>query len=139
MLTAVAYERNGREVGQDSLTSAGGELRLRVEPDTEGLMADGADLLYVPIELTDDAGIVCPLADREVTIEVTGAGTLIGFGSGQPITAEGFSSTRHSTFRGRALAVIRAGHQPGDVMITVSANGCEPVTVSIPVTAGELS
>lgn len=90
-----------------------------------------------PIALTDDAGIVRPLADREVTVQVTGAGTLLGFGSGQPITEEGFSSTRHTTFMGRALVVIRVGHEPGDVTITVTATGCESVSVVFPVAKAE--
>ena len=49
---------------------------------------------------------------------MTGAGTLLGFGSAQPITEEGFSSARHSTYLGRALAVIRAGHDAGDITVT---------------------
>ncbi len=134
-LTAVAYDRAGREIGRDTLTSAGTGLRLRVAPESDALRADGADLAYIPIELTDDDGIVRPLADREVTVEVAGAGKLLGFGSAQPITEEGFSSSRHSTYLGRALAVVRAGHDAGEVAITVTAGGCEPVTVVLPVHA----
>ncbi len=136
-LTAVAHARDGREIGRDTLTSAGAGLRLQVEPETDTLIADGADLAYLPIELTDDAGILRALADREVTVNVTGAGTLLGFGSAQPITEEGFSNDRHSTYWGRALAVVRAGHDAGDVTVTVTADECEPVTVVLPVkTAG---
>ena len=80
----------------------------------------------MPIHLTDDAGILRPLADRVVTVEVTGAGTLLGLGSGQPICDEGFSSGRHSTYYGRALAVIRAGHEAGDITVTVAAPAVIP-------------
>ena len=132
-LTAIAYDAAGREIGRDTLVSAGSGLRLRVSPECDALGADGADLAYVPIEFTDDAGIVRPLADRVVTVEVTGAGTLLGFGSAQPITEEGLSNVRYSTYLGRALAVVRAGHASGDVTIHVSAEGCDPVRIVLPV------
>ncbi|MCK9897097.1 glycoside hydrolase family 2 TIM barrel-domain containing protein [Frankia sp. AgB32] len=134
-LTAVAYDADGKELGRDTLTSAGAELRLQVRPERDELRADGADLAYLPIALTDAAGTVRPLADRVVTVEVTGAGTLLGFGSAQPVTEEGFSDRRHSTYWGRALAVVRAGHEAGDVTVTVTADDCEPETVVIPVKA----
>ena len=132
-LTAIAFDRRGRELGRDTIESAGAGLRLQADPEAETLIADGADLAYIPIALTDDEGIVRPLMDRVVTVDVTGAGTLLGLGSGNAITEEGFSSNRHSTYFGRALAVVRAGHHAGEITITVSAAGCEPSTVVIPV------
>jgi beta-galactosidase len=132
-LVAVAFDADGTEIGRDVLVSAGSGLKLHVVPETDHLVADGADLLYLPIELTDDAGIVRPLADRQVTIAVTGAGALLGFGSAQAITTEAFDSPVHSTYYGRAQAVIRAAHEAGDVAIVVSAEGCDPVSLTIPV------
>lgn len=134
-LVAVAYSADGGEIGRDCLKSAGAGLRLRVAPECDELRADGADLAYIPIEITDDDGIVRPLADREVTAEVSGAGTLLGFGSAEPITEEGFSTNCHTTYFGRALAVVRAGHDAGDVTITVTADDCEPVAIVLPVLA----
>jgi hypothetical protein len=136
-LVAVAFSVDGREIGRDTLTSAGEGLRLQVAPECDGLRADDADLGYIRIEITDDDGIVRPLADREVTVAVTGAGTLRGFGSAEPVTVEGFSTVHHSTYYGRGLVVIRAGHEAGDATITATADGCEPVIVAIPVRDGE--
>ena len=132
-LTAVAYDAIGQEIGRDTLNSAGPELQLHVRSESNQLLADGSDLAYIPIALTDAAGILRPLADRQVTVEVSGAGTLLGLGSAQPITEEGFSTTRHSTYWGRVLAVVRAGHEPGVVKVTVSTQDCEPQTITIPV------
>ncbi len=132
-LTAVAYDLDGTEIGRDTLLSAGSELRLTAQPESDALRADGADLLYVPIHLTDDAGVLRPLADRVVTVEVTGAGTLLGLGSGESICDEGFTSGRHTTYYGRVLAVVRAGHDPGEITLIANAKGCAPVTVTIPV------
>ncbi|CAN5707701.1 glycoside hydrolase family 2 TIM barrel-domain containing protein [soil metagenome] len=132
-LTAVAYDASGTEIGRDTLTSARADLRLNIELDGTELHSDGADLAYLPISLTDSDGTVRPLADRDVTIDVSGAGTLLGFGSAEPITEEGFTAHRHRTYQGRALAVVRAGHDAGHITITANAEGCEAVTLGIPV------
>ncbi len=132
-LTAVAYDLDGTEIGRDTLVSAGPSLRLTVHPEGDALRADGMDLLYVPIHLTDDDGVLRPLADRVVAVEVTGAGTLLGLGSAESICEEGFVSGRHTTYYGRVLAVIRAGHAAGAITLTATADGCERVTVTIPV------
>jgi beta-galactosidase len=132
-LTAIAYRADGTEIGRDTLVSAGQRLRLSVHPETEELKADGSDLAYLPIELTDEVGVLRPLADRTVLVEVSGAGSLLGFGSGEPINDEGFARRQHTTYYGRALAVVRAGHEPGEVTVTVKAEGCEPTTTIIPV------
>ncbi|WP_405181040.1 DUF4982 domain-containing protein [Nocardia sp. NBC_01377] len=126
-LTAIAYAEDGSEVGRRTLHSAGTGIRLTVQPESTSLRADGADLAYIPVSITDDAGTLRPLADRSVTVVVEGAATLLGLGSAEPITTEGFAGNTHRTFNGRALAVIRADHQPGLVDITVTADGCEPV------------
>ena len=102
-----------------------------MRPESTELIADGHDLAYLPIELTDDDGILRPLADRAVTVTVEGAATLLGFGTGEAITTEGFASPTHRTFNGRALAVLRAGHEPGDVTVTVTAEGVEPPQVTL--------
>ena len=128
-LTAIAYAADGTEIGRRTLTSAGGSLRLHVQPEKTTLVADGQDLAYIPVELTDDGGILRPLADRTLTVSVEGAASLLGFGTGEAITTEGFASSAHQTFNGRALAVVRAGHEPGEVTVTVQGAGVEPRSV----------
>ncbi len=134
-LTAVAYGADGSEIGRRTLTSAGPELQLQVEPEVSELVADGHDLAYIPIALTDAAGVLRPLADRSVTVTVEGPAVLLGLGSGEAITREGFAAPSHTTFNGRALAVVRAGHQVGDVWVTVASQGASEVRVPLRVVA----
>ena len=37
--------------------------------------------------------------------------------------AEDFVSASHTTYYGKALAVIRAGYEPGNILVTVSGDG----------------
>lgn len=125
-LTAISYTKDEKIIGQSILKTASQQLHLHVQPEVNVLQADGADLAYINIQLGDENGMHNPLADRPVTVQVEGAGSLLGFGSANPFTEESFTDNVHTTYQGRALAVVRAGHQAGKVKVTISAEGCEP-------------
>ena len=44
---------------------------------------------------------------------------------------EGFLTRRHNSFRGRALAVFRAGHEAGRLTVTVTSAGVVSQTFHI--------
>ena len=123
----------GREVSRAALKTAGRPAALRLTAETKALKADGASLCYVNAELTDAEGNVVPDADLPLTAEVTGAAELLGFGSGNPITEENYSKGRFTSYLGRALAVLRAGCEPGVARLTVAAEGLGTAEISIPV------
>jgi hypothetical protein len=118
-LTAVAYS-GGTETSRTTLTSSTGPLHLAITGESR-IAADGADLLFADISLTDDAGEVEMLADETVEVTVSGPGELIGFGTAAPASTESFLSPRRTTYRGRALAVIRSTGEPGEITVTASA------------------
>jgi beta-galactosidase len=132
-LTAVSSTKDGKEISHSTLKTASPHLKLLVLPEVSTIKADGADLVYIHIQLSDENGIVDPLADCLVTVHVEGAGTLLGFGSANPFTEESFVDDIHTTYQGRALAVVRAGHEAGNVRVTVSAGGYAPIVLTIPV------
>jgi len=78
----------------------------------------------------DDQGIVKPLSDRKVKVTVDGAGVLQGFGSANPETEEDFTDDVHTTFDGRALAVIRPTGA-GKIRVQAEAEGCPPQMIEI--------
>lgn len=124
-LEAIAYDAHGQECSRSHLMSASAAPRLNVTVDRPVLRADGEDLAFLTIEITDDQGIVKMLDDRSVSVTVEGAGTLQGFGSARPFTEESFTDCEHFTYYGRAIAVIRAGLEPGIIQVNVSAAGGE--------------
>ena len=128
-LVAIGYTA-GREQGRTQLRSATGPVRLGVRADRGEIRADDADLAFVDITLEDRDGTVATHLDRLVTVHVRGAGTLQGLGSGRGRTEERFDAPAHTTFDGRALAIIRPTGE-GAIEVTVSAEGCEDVTTTI--------
>lgn len=78
------------------------------------------DVAFVTIELVDDVGTVHTNADRVVAVAVVGQAELQGLGSAAPISDQSFIDHCCTTYRGRALAVIRPTG-PSRSTVTVAA------------------
>lgn len=130
---AEALDEQGKVISSHSLTTAGTETVLTVKPDKNVLRANNQALCYLPIEFTDKAGNLKPAIEQRVEITVDGTVTLAGFGSALCKTDEVFDKNYHNSYRGRALAVLRAGNVPGKARIQVKSEGFEPVTVEVEV------
>lgn len=126
----MAY-RDGAEVGRTALVTAGAP-RLVVRADRTRLRANDGDLAYLAVELRDAAGTLVTTADRAVTVELSGSGTLAGMCSANPRTAERFDSATWRTFDGRALAFVRPTRS-GAVTVRVTAPDLDPVTLALEV------
>lgn len=130
VLTAIGYRR-GREAGRADLFSSTGDLRLRPAAERDRLTADGADLVFVPLEIADADGVVEMTANVEVSVEVEGPAELAGLGSADPAPTGGYTGPATRTYRGRALAVLRSTGGEGVVRVTARAAGFAPATVSL--------
>jgi hypothetical protein len=132
-LTAIALNKSGEPVAENSLQTGGGKTALRALADKPLLAANGQDLCYIMIEFTDGTGRLLPSIEQRVDINVAGTAALQGFGSGLCKTDEIFDKSYHNSYRGRALAVIRAGYQKENARVTVSSEGMESVTLDLEV------
>ena len=132
-LKAVALDKSGNALGETTLQTAGQETRLHLTPEKKTLCADGQSLCFIPITLTDAVGIWKPCANAKVHVEIDGPATLQTLGSAATQTDENYLNDTHTTWLGRALAVVRVGTEPGRVCVTVTAAGYEPQCVELAV------
>ena len=132
ILEAVAY-RDGTESGRTSLQSAMGAVKLALEPDRTELLANDSDLSFIALELRDEAGNLTSARDVLVNVSVDGAGILQALGSARPDTEERFDTGQHTTFDGRALAIVRPTGV-GTITVTAFADGFGSATASLAVT-----
>jgi hypothetical protein len=128
-VTAVAYTA-GTETGRFAIASADESVVLAAHAERDELRLDGTDLGYVALTLTDDDGVVRTDADRIITVTIDGPATLQALASGNPVTTETFTANEHTTFFGRALAIVRPTGA-GDITVTAVAEGCPPATATI--------
>lgn len=103
-LTAVAYSADGKELSRTELVSASGETGIHVEPEKKAAAKD--EIVYVPVVIAGENGVVESNADRCLSVTIQG-GELLGFGSANPRTEEQYHTGTFTTYYGRALAVVR--------------------------------
>ncbi len=130
-LEAISYDAQGAELGRASLTTAGPETKLTISAEESTIAADGEDLAYIAVEITDAAGIRKTLCDRLVTVTVEGAGTLAAVGSAACRTEESYLGNSFTTYNGKMIAIVRSNGQTGAITVTARAEGFEPVFITI--------
>ena len=130
-IEAVVFDASGNETGRTKLVSATGATAISATPDKTTLNANGQDLCFIDLNLVGANGIIKSNSDQKLTVTVDGPATLQGFGSAKPYMVENFYSDSHTTYRGHALAVVRAGYDAGEVTVTISGDNLDPVSVKL--------
>lgn len=130
---AIAFDKDGNKAGKTKLTTSFGDTHITLNPEKTRLHANGQDLCFLNIDLTGEKGITKSSCDQKLTVTVEGCGTLQAFGSARPNMGENFYSSTHTTYYGKALAVIRAGYEKGTIRVTVSGVGLETQTITLQV------
>ncbi|MCR4587310.1 MAG: DUF4982 domain-containing protein [Lachnospiraceae bacterium] len=130
-LEAISFDATGNEIGREALVSAGETEKMTILPEETVLKADGEDLVYINILLTDEDDIVKMLKDRKIAVAVEGAGSLRALASGNPETTEKFSDSSYTSYHGRLLAIVQSNGEKGTIKVTASAEGVETQTVEL--------
>ena len=132
-LEALAFDKNGTLLGRSEIRSAGADTKLSVVLDKRTLAANGEDLAFLDISITDNEGIVKTMENRRVTVTVEGAGTLQGIGSGSARPEDPYTGNTCMPYNGRLLAAVRSGFDKGEIRIKVEAEGLAAETVTVEV------
>ncbi|MER6282780.1 glycoside hydrolase family 2 TIM barrel-domain containing protein [Streptomyces sviceus] len=128
-LKAVA-RRNGRTVATDVLRTAGRPHAVRLTADRTSLPADGRSLVFVTADVVDARGVVVPDAEHLISFAVTG-GSLAGLDNGREESAERYQASTRTAFHGKALAIVRAGTEPGVLKVTAQTDGLRAGTAKV--------
>ena len=128
-IVAISY-REGKEVSRDALRTPSAAAKIVCKAERTEIPADGLSLAYVQVSITDGDGNVVP-CEVCCTAEAKGGAQLIAFGSAASVTDENYTSGTFTSFRGRLLAVLRAGKTAGKATLIVSAEGLSAASVEI--------
>ncbi len=128
-ISAVALDAAGKELCRSELHSAIGTAKIVAAPEKNTVKP--GEVVYIPVTIQGENGVVECNADRELTVSVEG-GTFLGFGSANPCTEEQYGTGRFTTYYGRTLAVVKAG-ECGSVTLTAT-DGEQTASVNVPIT-----
>ena len=126
-----AYDADGNEIGRDELVTAADETKLTISAEEPVIKADGEDLAYISVEITDNSGIRKMLSDRKVTVTVSGAGTLAAVGSAACRTEESYLGNSFTTHNGRMIAIVRSNGTEGNIYVTAEAEDLDAVSITV--------
>lgn len=115
-LRAVGY-RNGEPVAADIQRTAGKAAAICMEANRQVIQADGTDVACVKVSIVDANGTIVPDADHNVAFKVTGAGTLLGLGNGDPGCRENDKTSSRHAFSGLLLALIQSAGESGEIRV----------------------
>lgn len=104
-LTAVAYDKLGKEIKRTYLKTAEEDTVLSIIPEADSVKAEG--LVYLQLVYTDVNGIWKPMEKHNVQVAVEG-GRLKGLGNACSYNPDGYQNDYTNTYYGRALAVVQA-------------------------------
>lgn len=119
-------------VKQETTGKAAG---IRLKADRNSIKADGEDLSVVQIEVIDDQGRIVPLADNMIHFNLSGPGTILGVGNGNPSCYEPDHAKQRSAFNGLCMCIVQSSKQTGSLTLTASSPGLKDASIGIDCTA----
>ncbi|MDI9418813.1 MAG: glycoside hydrolase family 2 TIM barrel-domain containing protein [Bacillota bacterium] len=144
-IEAVGYDADGKVVARHRVETVGevAAIRLRPAAGPNGLMADGADIAFVDVEVVDAQGRVVPLDFERIDFEVTGPAVFLG-GYNSGIKDLNHDPGYVYAECGLNRVFLRATREAGPITITARRKGLAPASVTItskpfPADAGGLS
>jgi beta-galactosidase len=131
ILKVVAY-RNDRPWATDEVHTADTAARLRLAADRASIHADGTDLSFITVTVTDAHGVTAPLSAAPIHFELDGPGEIVATDNGDPTDMQAFPSHDRRAFHGKCLVIVRSlPGQNGKVHIRASSPDLDSGTTTI--------
>ena len=115
--------KNGKLVLEKEISTAGNPDKILLEPDRRVLNADGKDLSFITVRVTDKAGNFVPYADNLIKFNIAGNGIIAGVDNGCQTSMEPFKANQRKLFNGMCLLIVKSTKKAGSIMITASSEG----------------
>ncbi len=122
---------NDKEVESTILKTAGDAAKIKLKADRGTIAANGQDLSYITIEITDNNGIVQPNSKNSLQFSIEGPGVIAGVDNADPKDPDPYFATTRKAWHGRALVVVKSGKKAGRIKLTASSPGLAGATVII--------
>ena len=130
-LKVVAY-KDGKEWATDAVRTTGPAATLQLKPDRATIAGDGHDLSFVTLTVADKDGRRVPVAQNEITFEISGPGEIVATDNGDPTDMNIFSNPQRKAFNGLALAIVKAQRgRTGAITLTAKSDGLTTAATTI--------
>jgi beta-galactosidase len=121
----------GDTIVYNKMTTAGPSVKVQLKPDRINLTADGKDLVFIEVDITDSNGVLVPNATNTVNFSVSGPGTIVGVDNGNSPTSEPYKANTRKAFSGKCLVIVQTTKTPGAIVLTADSSGLSSGSVTI--------
>ena len=130
LLSAVGVVDN-KELETTILQTSGNAAKIKLIPDRKKISANGQDLSFITIEVTDKDGLLQPNAQNQLHFNINGPGVIVGVDNANLKDLDSYVSTSRNAWHGRAIVVVRSTKKAGDIKLTVSSPGLNDANAAI--------
>lgn len=116
----VAFDKTGKAVAKDSVSTAGDPYKIILDPDRKVIHADGKDISFVTVSVVDKKGIPCPTASQKLNFTVTGSGHFKAVCNGDATSLEPFNVPSMKLFSGKLVVLVQSDTKAGTINLNVS-------------------
>ena len=130
-LRVVAY-KDGKKWAEDVVKTTDAASQITTTADHANIKADGSDLSFITVRITDKNGLTVPRMKNRIKFEIAGPGEIVAVDNGDATDLESFQSTNRRAYNGMALVIIRSiKGRSGKITLKASAAGLKASVVSI--------
>jgi len=129
-LRAAGVEQ-GKEVESTILQTSRDATKIKLTADRREILANGQDLSYIVVDVTDSDGVLQPNAANRLLFTIEGPGKIAGVSNGDMKDVDSYAGDTRKAWRGRALVVIRSTHSVGDIKLRVTSPGLSENSIEI--------
>jgi len=130
-IKAIGYDEKGIALSEDSKITTGKpvaiQLKLRTQP--EGMLADGADVALIDVEVTDKNGNRCPISNDLITFDIDGPANWLGGIAQGPKNY--ILSKKIPVENGINRVMIQSLAKAGKIKITAQAKGLKAAELTV--------
>jgi beta-galactosidase len=130
-LKVVALDDNGNPLEEKEIITAGKASNIVLETDRETLHANGEDLAFITVSVTDKDGNPCPTAANLLNFEVSGAGKFKAVCNGDATSLAPFHIPEMPLFSGKLVVIVASGEDQGKIVVKVHGEGLESAELTI--------
>jgi len=121
-LKVVTY-KNGKHWAEDVMRTTGPAAKLTLKADRVTIRADGQDLSFVTVTVSDRDGLLVPRSHNRLRFELDGPGEIVAVDNGDATSLESFQSKERKAYNGLCLVIVRAKPgQAGQIRLKAQAD-----------------
>lgn len=130
-LKVVAY-KNGKKWAESLVKTTDKAMKLLASADREILNADGKDLAFITVQVTDKEGLVVPRSNNQIEFSIEGPGEIVGTDNGDATNMVSFVSEEREAFNGLCLVIVRTkAGESGTIKLKAKSSELENTAVAI--------